>query len=158
MACNGYFDDATMNQINADATQGNINTVASLALGLMGTLGAGGPATAGASLGLSALNSAFASQAKNSLAGPEPWSTATLIQAKQNAIIGANGTPATGATAFDMIYDAYQPCSPTGIKQAQSQALTAAPNHLIVTGGAPGPIMRNSIIGGARQPVSAIVR
>jgi hypothetical protein len=132
--CGTYYDSAVMAALKSAQTQGEVNALSGLALGVMGLTGVGGAAVAGAGVGTSFVSSLLINNASNSLAGADPAAMATLTTAAQNAIITAAGEPATAADAWNSLYAVYRQCSPTGIQSLKEQALSAAANHLVVSG------------------------
>lgn len=146
--CGTYYDSAVMAALRSAQTQGEVNALSGLALGVMGLTGVGGAAVAGAGVGTSFVNSLLINNASNSLAGTDPAAMSTLTMAATGAIIGAVPPPVTAADAWNAIYAVYRQCSPTGIQALKEQALSAAANHLVVVGGsapvAPGANLRTA--------------
>ena len=145
MNCGGYFDAAVLNALSSAQTQGEANVLAGAVLGVLGLTGVGGAAVSGVGLGTSTLNSLLSSNLSNSLAGSDPAAMSTLVVAAQEKLIAAEGSPPTAADAYAALYDIYRACSPAGIQSLKEQSLTAAVNHLSVTGTQPG-VLRNGIV------------
>lgn len=151
IGCGGYFDAATLNQLQAAQTQGNANILAGIASAAMGLGNVPTPYTAGIGVAGTAVNAFFQNQANNSLAGSNPAPLGTLVDAAMNKVIDATPTPTSGAEAYRAVYAAYRVCSAQGIEALEQQAINSAVNNLVVVGGSnpPAAAMRSFAPGAA---------
>lgn len=137
--CGGYFDQAVMASLQSAQTAGQAQILTGLLSGVMGLAGAGGPFTAGAGLGASAISGLLTNSQSNSLAGDHPAGLYTLTATAQQAIVAATPQPVTAADAWAALTNLYRQCRPAAIQALKEQAINAASSHLAVTGGAAVP-------------------
>lgn len=135
-ACGNFYDQAVLTALREAKTQAQANVLASLLTGSLALAGASGGATGGAALGIGAINSILTNQADYSLAGSDPAMTSQATAAEEAAVIAAMPPPTTPIDAYSAIFAVWRVCSPSGIKAMEEQAIAAAPNHLVVSGGA----------------------